>query len=302
MWAMCAPGMVLMGTAFGVIGLFIGMGMFVVLGWGIAAVGLAGIVRELLHLRTIRRLRAVSVPVAARVATREWARIAIFDVTPIRLTCTGSAPGRFQGETYRTDWHKPGGEKCGTAHDLVTVLVDPTRPSRYHVDLSSFGVRDSRLDLRPLLIPVALVALALASVVVMTLMVGEGPAGLRARAATGTVVAEGHALGRWSFEANGCVSGAHKIFNGVSVFDRRNPDQQLTLIRDPVAGDVIDADIPGQDKDFRFFAKDCRVLSAALEPMDSVYNRVRNVEGHLDAECRAVGNALRAHVTFRLCH
>jgi hypothetical protein len=86
------------------------------------------------------------------------------------------------------------------------------------------------------------------------------------------------------------------------VLDVDNPGQQLTLIRDPVKGDVLDADIPGQEKDFRFFASDCSLLRSELRPMRSMVNRVTNLEGSLDAECEAYGNRLSAHITFQLCH
>lgn len=301
MFAMSAPGLVLFGLFFSIVGVMVGMGPFLAAGL-LVPIGLFGMLQEWAHVRWIGRLRDDSIPVRARVTGRQLGNVKIWGVTPVRLLCAGAAPSTGREVVYRSDWYlRPAGwiEELPSS---VMVLIDPARPARYHVDLKPFGVKDSRIGLKWLLFPAGVMAVGLILTISTTLAVGEGPPGLRRPQASGTVVADGRVVGHWSLAANACSSGQPKSFYGVSIFDREAPDQQLTLIHDPVAGDVIDADIPGQDKDARFLPRDCPVLKSELRRMGSVVNRVDNLEGRLDAECKTFDDRLSVHVKFQLCH
>ena len=184
-------------------------------------------------------------------------------MTPVRIVCTALAPARFSGTTYRSDWYARAAAGIEELPSSVMVLVDPSRPGRYHVDLRSFGVPTSRLDWRSQIVTAAIMTVGLVSVVFGTLAVGEGPAGLRPFAARGTVVAEGPHVGNWSSA----------------------PDAypQLALIREAAAGDVLDAMVEREHRTRRFFASECGVLKVDLRPMDSAVNRVTSLRGELDA-------------------
>ncbi len=71
------------------------------------------------------------------------------------------------------------------------------------------------------------------------------------------------------------------------LYDASTHDPQLALIRDAAAGDVLDAMVEREHRIRRFLAMDCHVLKVDLRPMDSVVNRVTNLKGELDAECKA---------------
>ena len=302
MFAMAAPGVFLFSAFFGFIGLFVGMESFVIgAGVGMTA-GLIGLVRAYQRGRLIRQLDATGVAVRARCGRRERAGVRIWDRTPVRYVCVGEAPEPFRGVVFRSDWFV---DRRGDFQDLphtLTVMVAPDRADLYHVQLRPFEASSTQFGWRALVVPGAIMTVAGVAVVLSTLAVGEGPRELRPTQAGGLVAASGHALGTWSFEASRCSSGQARGFLGVSVFDAGHPDQQLTLIRDRLRGDVLDADIPGHDGSFRFVPGDCTVFDAGLRTMDSVVNRVTNLEGRLDAECEAYGDRLSAHVTFQFCH
>lgn len=302
MLAMAVPGILLFSGFFGVVGLFVGMKLFVVGAGAGLAVGFFGLGREHLRRRSVRSLAANSVAVRARCDRRERAGVKIWDVTPVRYVCVGESPEPFRGVMFRSEWFVDRRGDFQELPDRLTVLVAPGRPDRYHVVLRPFEVSSTRFGWRAAIVPAGIMALGLIAITVGTLAVGEGPRGLRPVQARGQVSASGHALGTWSFQASGCSSGEARSFFGVSVFDGDHPDQQLTLVRDRVQGYVLDADIPGQDKSFRFRPGDCAVFHAEMRPMGSVVNRITNLEGRLDAECEAYGDRLSAHVTFQLCH
>jgi hypothetical protein len=301
MFAMASPALVLFGLFFGAVGVVVGLSPFLAAGL-MVPVGLFGIVLEVMRVRWIQRIRTDGIKLEARVTGRERGKLAIWGITPVRLVCVGLGAAAESGGVYRSDWYLRATGSIEALPAEVTVLIDPARAGRFHVDLKPFGVKDSRLNLKLLLLPLALVAIGLIVTTVTTFNVGEGPTGLRKPQASGTVVAAGQNLGHWSLAANGCISGQRKSFSGVSIFNDKNPDQQITLIQDPVAGEVIDADIPGQDKDARFFPRDCPGLKAELRPMGSVVNRVTNLEGRLDAECKTFNDSLSVHVAFQFCH
>jgi hypothetical protein len=301
MFAMIAPGILLFSVFFGVVGLFVGMGPFVTGGAVGLAVSLVGLVLGYLKARRNAALDALGVAVQAAYSKRERARTVIWGELPVRIVCIGQWPELYRGREFRSDWFV---DRRGAVEEMprqLTVMVSPDRPARYHVDLRPFAVR-RHFGWRALWMPAAIMAVALVATVFTTLSVGEGPQALRPPSAAGAVQAKGRLLGQWSFQASACKSGAPQGFSGVSVFDADKPDQQLTLIRDKVQGDILDADIPGQDKDLRFLPHACSMLKAELRPMDSVVNHVTNLEGRLDAECQANGEQLSAHVTFQLCH
>ena len=302
MLAIAVPGILLFSVCFGFIGLFVGIESFVVAAGAGLAVGFFGLVREHLRRRSARSLASTGIAVCARCDRRERAGIKIWDATPVRYVCVGEAPEPFRGVTFRSDWFVDRRGDFQELPGLLTVMVTPDRPDRYHVVLRPFEVSSTRFGWRALIVPAGIMALGLTAVITGTLAVGEGPRGLRPTQAEGQVAASGHALGTWSFQASNCSSGQARSFLGVSVFDADHSDQQLTLVRDRAQGDVLDADIPGQDKTFRFLPGDCAVFNAELRPMSSVVNRITNMEGRLDAECEAYGDRLSAHVTFQLCH
>jgi len=222
--------------------------------------------------------------------------------TPVRIVCTALIPARFSGTTYRSDWYGRPAASIEESPSSVTVLVDPSRPARYHVDLRSFGVPTSRLNWRSQILTAAIMTIGLASVVFGTLAVGEGPAGLRPFAARGTVAAEGPRVGTWSFAPNACRSGAPSGIDGVLLYGASTHDPQLALIRDAAAGHVLDAMVEREHRIRRFLARDCHLLKVDFRPMISVVNRVTNLKGELDAECKASDDRLSAHVTFQFCH
>ena len=302
MMAMAAPGLVLFSLFFGFVGLFVGADFFILPAALGLVIGVALITREALRLRRIRQLQDHGVVVQARTERRERASVRIMGMTPVRLVCTTLAPARFSGTTYRSDWYARPGAGIEDLPSSVMVLVDPSRPGRYHVDLRSFGVPTSRLDWRSQIVTAAIMTVGLVSVVFGTLAVGEGPAGLRPFAARGSVAAEGPRVGTWSFTPDTCRSGAPKGIDGALLYDASTHDPQLALIRDAAAGDVLDAMVEREHRTKRFFASDCRVLKVDLRPMDSAVNRVTNLEGEIDAECEAAGDRLSAHVTFQFCH
>ena len=302
MLAMAVPGILLFSVFFGFVGLFVGMKFFVVAaGAGLAASSF-GLAREHLRRRSVRSLASIGTAVSARCDRRERAGIKIWGATPVRYVCIGEAPEPFHGATFRSDWFVDRRGDFQELPDLLTVMVTPERPDRYHVVLRPFEVSSTRFGWRALIVPAGIMALGLTAIITGTLAVGEGPRGLRPEQAEGQVTASGHALGTWSFQASSCSSGEARRFFGVSVFDADHSDQQLTLVRDRAQGDMLDVDIPGQDKTFRFLPGDCAVFNAELRPMNSVVNRITNMEGRLDAECEAYGDRLSAHITFQSCH
>ena len=223
-------------------------------------------------------------------------------MTPVRIICTALAPQRLSRTTYRSDWYVRAAAGVEELPSCVTVLVDPSRPARYHVDLRSFGVPTSRLNWRSQMMTAAIMTVGIISAVFGTLAVGEGPAGLRPFAARGIVAAEGPRVGTWSFSPDACRSGAPKGIHGVLLYNASKHDPQLALIRDAVAGGVLDAIVEHEHRIRRFLASDCRVLKVDLWPMDSAVDLVTNLRGELDAECQAVDDHLSAHVTFQFCH
>jgi hypothetical protein len=240
MFAMMAPGLFLFSVFFGAVGLFIGMWPFVVFGAIGLPISLVGLIFGYLKDRRNAALDTSGVTVQATYSKREWAKTVIWGEMPVRFVCVGEVPEQYRGAVFRSDWFvDPQGGVEEMPHRL-TVMVAPGRPERYHVDLRPFGVR-RHFGWRALWIPATLMASGLLVIVFSTLSVGEGPQALRPPAARGTVAASGHTLGQWSFQASACKSGTPRGFSGVSVFDTTRPDQQLTLIRDPVKGDVIDA-------------------------------------------------------------
>ncbi len=207
MIAMAAPGLVLFSLFSGFVGLFVGAAFFILPATLGLVVGLVLIAREALRGRWIRQLQERGVVVQARTERRERASVRIMGTTPVRIVCTALIPARFSGTTYRSDCYARPAASTEESPSSVTVLVDPSRPARYHVDLRSFGVPTSRLNWRSQILTAAIMTIGLASVVFGTLAVGEGPAGLRPFAARGTVAAEGPRVGTWSFAPNACRSG-----------------------------------------------------------------------------------------------
>ncbi len=100
-------------------------------------------------------------------------------MTPVRIICTALAPQRLSRTTSRGDWYVRAAAGVEELPSCVTVLVDPSRPARYHVDLRSFGVPTSRLNWRSQTMTAAIMTVGIISAVFGTLAVGEGPAGLR---------------------------------------------------------------------------------------------------------------------------
>jgi len=176
---MAAPGLVLLSLFFGFVGLVVGAEFFILPAALGLVVGVVLIAREALRTRWIRQLQERGVVVQARTERRERAALRIMGTTPVRIVCTALTPARFSGTTYRSDWYARPAAGIEELPSTVTVLVDPSRPARYHVDLRSFGVPTSRLNWRSQIVTAAIIAVGMISVVFGTLAVGEGPAGLR---------------------------------------------------------------------------------------------------------------------------
>ena len=120
-------------------------------------------------------------------------------MTPVRIICTALASQRLSRRTYRSDWYVRAAAGVEELPSSGTMLVDPSRPAHYHVDLRSFGVPTWWLNWRSQIVTAAITTVGMISVVFATLAVDEGPAGPRPFVARGTVAAEGPRVGTWSF-------------------------------------------------------------------------------------------------------
>ncbi len=302
------PGLAALLIAFGAMGVFIGMPPFILAGVAGLVLALYGLSCALLRTRRAAYLRHSGVLAEARLDqikkdTSAWSTRPYW---AIDIICTCVSPERFKGLVVHSGMFIDYDNLADSPPSKFTVRIDPDHTKRHYIDLTEYGVPPSRIRFfrmaRSSFVFVAGAIVVLGFSIYSTLHAGLGPTAFRPDQATGTVVASGSILHDWSMNPNTCTSGAVDGFHGVNLSNSQNPGQQITLIDDRVAGDELDADIPGQGKHFRFFPRDCKVFSLNLTPMSSIVNNITNLQGRLDAECTADGANVSAHVTFKTCH
>jgi hypothetical protein len=302
------PGIAALLIFFGAVGIVIGMLPFILAGVAGVVLALYGLSYALLRTRRAAYLRHNGVLAEARLdrIKRDTSGWNTKPYRTIDIICTCVSPARFSGQVVHSGMFIDYDNLAESPPAKFIVKIDPNHTKRYYLDLTAYGIPPSRIQLfrmtRFSFVFVAVGIVALGITICSSLQVGMGSAAFRADQASGTVVASGGILHDWSMKPNACTSGAVDGFHGVYLFSTQNPNQQISLIGDRVAGDELDADIPEQDKHFRFFQADCKVFSLNLVPMSSMVNNVTNLQGHLDAECAATGANISVHVTFRTCH
>ncbi len=77
-------------------------------------------------------------------------------MTPVRIICTALASQRLSRRTYRSDWYVRAAAGVEELPSSGTMLVDPSRPAHYHVDLRSFGVPTWWLNWRSQIVTAAI--------------------------------------------------------------------------------------------------------------------------------------------------
>lgn len=119
----------------------------------------------------------------------------------------------------------------------------------------------------------------------------------------GTVTASGPRLGSWTMPVHACRSGQTKGFFGVDLWESQDDPRDVRLIRDPVAGTVVNVNEPAPStKAVQFREGSCKVLDAVVEQRNSSVNDVVNVRGHLVMDCTEGGDHVEGRATFENCH
>lgn len=152
--------------------LFVGFGedasLWMVVGAGLLLVGLVSALVLLLHRRWLRRLCLDAHAIRAEVTGVVAAPIEVGGRRPHRVACRGLTPPAV-GRTFRSGWSRA----CSAVSpsSLVTVLLDPRRPSRYHVDVGAAPPAQTR-PLRRVLRHVGALAAVLGAAFVEVIAIG----------------------------------------------------------------------------------------------------------------------------------
>ena len=122
--------------------------------------------------------------------------------------------------------------------------------------------------------------------------------------ARGELRANGPSLGgAWSFKPGTCISGERRQYHGVELGNRANPKQIVRVVDDAIHGPSISVNEPASPKGWRFEPQECRSLHVDIRSTNTTVNRVRVLEGRLDADCTLPdGTTFTGEITFAGCY
>ena len=125
-----------------------------------------------------------------------------------------------------------------------------------------------------------------------------------ATSAHGALRANGPSLGgAWSFEPGTCISGERHQYHGVELGNRENPKQIVRVVDDAIRGPSISVNEPASAKGWRFEPQECKSLLVKIRSTNTTVNRVRVLDGHIDADCTLPdGTTFSGEVTFAGCY